>query len=204
MRMLALLRGDDGALLPLAVEHVGLRRQVGDPQSLCWALNVLGETARLLGDNAGAVAAYEEALEWARELSSWGFVATILSNLGFVVQRQGNHERAATLFGESLAVCREWGFEDLMTGVLTGLAGVAVAQSQLDRAGRLLGAVEAWLVVNDVQLDPTDRADYDRIVNIAREQLDEPMFAAAWAAGRAMSLEQAIEEALDTGDAHLR
>jgi tetratricopeptide (TPR) repeat protein len=198
--MLAQQRGDDGALLPLAAEHVALRRQVGDPQSLCWALKDLGETARLLGEDDRAIAAYEEGLGLARELSSWGFVATILSNLGFVVQRQGDQARAAMLFGESLAVSQEWAFEDVMAWALTGLAGVAAAQSQSQRAARLLGTVEAW----NVQLEAADRADYDRIVAAARTQLGEEAFAAAWAAGRSMSLEQAVAEALGDGDSASR
>jgi tetratricopeptide (TPR) repeat protein len=194
-QMLAQLRGDDGAQLPLAVEHVALRRQVGDPQSLCWSLNVLGEVARLVGDDR-AIAAYEEALALARALSSRGFVASILANLGFVVQRQGNHGRAAMLFGESLAAARELAAQDMMTLALTGLAGVMTAQSQPQRAARLLAAVEAWWVMNNAQMEPADRADYDRIVADARAQLGEEAFAAAWEAGRAMTLEQAIAEAL--------
>ena len=46
-------------------------------------------------------------------------------------------------------------------------------------------------------MDPIDRADYDRDVAAIRAQLDETTFAAAWAAGRALSLEQAIAEALN-------
>jgi hypothetical protein len=41
-----------------------------------------------------------------------------------------------------------------------------------------------------------DRADYDRDFAAVRAQLDEATFAAAWAAGQAMPLKQAIAEAL--------
>jgi hypothetical protein len=40
------------------------------------------------------------------------------------------------------------------------------------------------------------RAPYERGVAAARAQLDPAAFAAAWAAGRALTPEQAIEEAL--------
>ena len=40
------------------------------------------------------------------------------------------------------------------------------------------------------------RADYDRIVAAARAQLDEAAFDVAWAAGRALTLDEAIAEAL--------
>ena len=44
---------------------------------------------------------------------------------------------------------------------------------------------------------PDERACYERSVAAARAQLDEAAFAAAWAEGRAMTLEQAILFALD-------
>jgi hypothetical protein len=44
------------------------------------------------------------------------------------------------------------------------------------------------------------QASYERGVAAARALLDQATFAAAWAAGRAMTLEQAIAEALDRND----
>jgi predicted ATPase/class 3 adenylate cyclase len=201
--MLAELRGDDSARLSLAEEFVALRRQVGEPFKFATALNMLGETARLLGDDDRALAAFEEALGLSRALRNKGLMASILTNMGFVVQRQGQHTRAAALFAEALAVNREMGFQDQMALVLAGLAGVAGAQAQPERAARLLGAVEAWYETNTMSNVPmyrTDRADYERIVAAVRAQLDEEAFAAAWAAGRSLTLEQAIAYALEESD----
>jgi hypothetical protein len=44
---------------------------------------------------------------------------------------------------------------------------------------------------------PVARHDYDRDVAVARAQLGETAFAAAWAEGRAMTLEQAVAYALE-------
>ncbi len=41
-----------------------------------------------------------------------------------------------------------------------------------------------------------DRVEYERHLAALRTQIDEPTLAAAWAAGRARSPEQAIAEAL--------
>ena len=46
-------------------------------------------------------------------------------------------------------------------------------------------------------LAPADRADHDRDVAAVRAALGEAAFAAAWAEGRAMTMEQAIAEALN-------
>jgi hypothetical protein len=48
----------------------------------------------------------------------------------------------------------------------------------------------------DPAMDPTDRAEYEQAVSAARAQLSEEVFAAAWAAGHALTPEQAIAEAL--------
>jgi transposase len=47
----------------------------------------------------------------------------------------------------------------------------------------------------DAPLPPSLRAGYDHAIAALHLQLDAATFVAAWAAGRAMSLEQAIEEA---------
>jgi hypothetical protein len=45
-------------------------------------------------------------------------------------------------------------------------------------------------------MNPAEGAEFDRDVAAARGQLDEQVFAAAWAEGRALPLEQAIDYAL--------
>ena len=51
----------------------------------------------------------------------------------------------------------------------------------------------------DASLLLSTHSDYERQVATVRAQLDEATFAAAWAAGRALPLEQAIAEALASG-----
>jgi hypothetical protein len=46
-------------------------------------------------------------------------------------------------------------------------------------------------------LPPVDRARYAHAVAAARAQFDAAAFAAAWAEGRTLPLEQAIADALD-------
>jgi hypothetical protein len=48
----------------------------------------------------------------------------------------------------------------------------------------------------DTPIHPVYRADYEQAVTVARTELDEETFASIWAAGRAMTLEQIVNEAL--------
>jgi hypothetical protein len=80
---------------------------------------------------------------------------------------------------------------------LERFATLAVGRRQPQRATRLLGAAAALRERIGAPLPPVDRADYDRDVASAHAQLDEVTFDAAWAAGQALTLEQAIAEALN-------
>jgi hypothetical protein len=57
----------------------------------------------------------------------------------------------------------------------------------------LHGAAQAILETTDYRFPPFNRAELDRHIHIAREQLGEERFEAIAAAGRALSLEQAFE-----------
>lgn len=74
---------------------------------------------------------------------------------------------------------------------------VVAVQGRAERAARLFGAAEMLSETTSLRMDRIKRADYDRAVAASRAQLDDRTFAAAWAAGRAMSLEQTIAYALD-------
>jgi DNA-binding NarL/FixJ family response regulator len=78
---------------------------------------------------------------------------------------------------------------------LAGMAGVAAAQGQAERSTRLFGAAEALFEAMGQVVEPGDRTEYDRNAAVARAQLGDHAFAAAWEAGRAMTIEQAIAEA---------
>jgi hypothetical protein len=122
----------------------------------------------------------------------------VLTNLGLVWHEQGDAGRAAALLAESLALPHKGG--PSMCSVLQaleGVAGVAGAQGQPARAARLFGATDALRGALGIPVRPADRRRYDRDVSAVRAALGDETFAAAWAAGRALSLEQAIAEATD-------
>ena len=79
-------------------------------------------------------------------------------------------------------------------GIVTGLAGlaeIAAAQGQAERAGRLFGAASRLLPASS-----SYREEVHRRSAAARAQLDAATFEVGWAAGQAMTEEQAITLAL--------
>jgi DNA-binding NarL/FixJ family response regulator len=65
----------------------------------------------------------------------------------------------------------------------------------VEQAARLFGAAATLLEASDTAMWPLDRVGYESSLAAARAQLGEASFAAAWEAGRALPLEQAIAEA---------
>ena len=64
------------------------------------------------------------------------------------------------------------------------------------RAARLLGAVQAMQTRTGAPSPPSARADYQRTVADARLKLGAERFEATWAAGTAMTLDEAVDLAL--------
>ena len=74
---------------------------------------------------------------------------------------------------------------------LAGLAEVAAAQGQAERAGRLFGAASGLLPATS-----SSREEVYRRSTAARAHLDTATYEAGLSAGQAMTVEQAMTEAL--------
>jgi hypothetical protein len=80
---------------------------------------------------------------------------------------------------------------------LVGWAGLARALGQLERAARLSGAVEALCESIGSRLEQEDQTEHERTISAARSGLDEAIFNQLWREGLAMTLEQAVDYALE-------
>jgi DNA-binding NarL/FixJ family response regulator len=173
----------------------GLRAQ-SDQWNIAHTLNFLGELTRTEGDYLAARSLYEESLAIRRELGDQRGIAISLINLGFVAHYQGDYRQAATFFAESLALFQKHGGRRGIVDCIAALAGVAGAEGQPERAAQLFGAVEALREVIRTYVTHSDQIEYDRNVAAVRAQLDEATFTRAWAEGRALTMEEAVDYAL--------
>jgi predicted ATPase/DNA-binding SARP family transcriptional activator/DNA-binding CsgD family transcriptional regulator len=190
-------KGDYESAAPLFEEALSLSREVGDRRTIAYVHHNLGEVARHRDEYGRAKTLGAEALSLFRELDDEWCVARTLSWLGLVTAYKGDdHEAAAGFLREGLALIQRIGDWEWATYCLESFAALAGAQGDGTRAARLYGAAEALRETIGAPLPPVDRPDYDRSVAAARSRLDEAAFAAAWAEGRAMPLETAVEYAL--------
>jgi predicted ATPase/class 3 adenylate cyclase/DNA-binding XRE family transcriptional regulator len=187
---------------PIAEESMALFREVGDRCGLIFPLWQLATVARVEGDHPRAAALIEESLALGRELGAKTLIFMALQSLGEVMQDQGDYVRSLALYQESMTLAWPLEHKETIALCLMGLGGVAGAVRQPERAARLLSAAEILLdtVGLSVMAWPAVPANYDRYVAAARAQLDEATFGAAWAKGRAMTLDQVVADALSLGD----
>jgi tetratricopeptide (TPR) repeat protein len=176
-------------------ESLALFQELASKPEIAGVLNGLGELARSQGDYEQARARYEEYLALCRELNIKMGKAYALHNLGLLALHRGDLEWARACFDESMALCHALGHKSGIAYCLAGLAGVISAVGQPEQAARLFGAVEALLESTGTHLVPTDRAEYDRNVAMARSQLEDTVFTAAWVEGRSLPLDEVIAEA---------
>ena len=119
----------------------------------------------------------------------------MLTALGELATDEGATERAAAQFGESVQLHAEHSEHLGIMFCLIGLGKLAAARRRPEAAARVLGAAEALRENRGLSLPQDHCGPHDRCVAHVRADLGDEAFAAAWMAGRAMPLEQAVNEA---------
>ena len=192
-------QGDHERAIALCEESLALRRELGNKGGFSLLLLTLGRVLWKQGDLERAKKLIEESLPMSRELGFKRLTSQQLHLLGLVALGGDDHDLATQLLKESLALNRELGEKHFIAHCFEGLAGVAVTRGESERGARLLGASERIRKAIAAPLRPSERAEVDGYMASMRAELEEEAFAAAWAEGGKMTIEEAIEYALTTG-----
>jgi non-specific serine/threonine protein kinase len=184
------------AALAIAETSLTMFREMNHQPGVAQALNIIGELARISGDDQRAKRAYEECLTVCQQTGEALRICYNYVNLAYVAQHEKDHERALGLVRHALLLSRNMNDARDIASFLVTFAGSIAALGQLQRAARLLGASEAALERMGAFHQPTDKPEMTRIIAEVRAQLDDTTFQTALAEGREMTLEQAMENAL--------
>jgi hypothetical protein len=159
--------------------------------------------ALLEGNLEEARVLFEESLRTYREMGDQPGIACAEVDLGRLTLKEGEAVESRSLFVSSLTARHRRMDRKGMAVCLQYLAAWEVSTSRKDRApaaavraARLLAAAEALRDSLRLSLRPYERADLESAMTFARTHLDEEAFAAAWAEGHAMTLEQAVAYAI--------
>ena len=165
------------------------------PVNATKTLHALGSAARLHKKYDQAASYFQEYLAIGRGIAGFDTFASPLGELGHITARQGDSQRAVGFLRESIETAR--GNRGDIIWALWGFGVVAAGLGRFRQAARLYAAVEQLLETTSWEvISPPGMEDYLGDIALVREQLSDADFAAAWAEGRAMSLEEAIAYAL--------
>jgi hypothetical protein len=160
------------------------------------------------GDYELARTRQEESLVIKKEIGDKRGIGVSLTNLGGVDMAEGKYDSAFSLLSEALTIQMELGDKWAGASTLIALGRLAIARSGdrgkdgsngqdgAARGVRILGAVETLLANLGAKMEAVERVQYESSLDSARTQLSEEVFKSAWDEGRAMSVEQAVEYAL--------
>ena len=186
---LCLRVGDYEQAKAALVEALALWRDIrGDAsKTLCF----LGQAAWLQGDPVSAWTCYEQSLELYQQAGSIDRAAWLHMQIGYTLLVQGDLAGAASRFERGQKLYRELANSGGLVISVAARAALAEARGNHERAVTLFAAAQehslAYLCYDIV---------HPRQMAAALARFGGPEFAAAWAAGKQMTLEQALSEPL--------
>jgi predicted ATPase/class 3 adenylate cyclase len=172
---------------------IPLAREFGDRGLLSLLLNSLGDLLLQEGDFPGGAAMAERSLEIGRSDGDVQRITDALINLGFAAIGLGDPQRARALFLEGLEVARRLGDRQALLYGLLGFS-VAIADEDPGEATRVMGVADAGLEQLEAQsyLGFPEEL-HTKTIEALRLSLGESEWADAYAEGRALLLEDALD-----------
>lgn len=195
-------RGEILQAVDLFEEGIAMQKPLGATHLLGQCVYGLGLVAQMRGDYDTARRYFEQSVVTDRSRGEVLIVSSPLRALGGIDLAQGQFESARRRFGAALQNSQIIQYRDGIKISLEGMAASLAALGQMERAARLWGALGA---MHEEIYGPSvgdDAIPFARLPHLSPHMttlapyFNEPGWKAAQAEGHAMSLEQAIAEAL--------
>jgi tetratricopeptide (TPR) repeat protein len=184
----------------LLEECLALRYEIGDLAGAAMAILNLAQIWDLQGNYEQARGLYAQGVELARQ-SRWTRIFYIGELcLGVVCCRLGEYAQAAAMFAESCRLAQEFGDRLYLATGLWGWARLAWVAGSRERAIRLLGAAAVQFQAISATPEPAHVQAYADDLTTWQTEVDPLTWQGAWAAGQALTLNEAVAYALEQTD----
>ena len=183
--------------VPRLEKAVAIQGKIGIKSRIVYTINVLALVTLCQGNDAEAQRLFEQCENLARDLGERFMIANCLRYFGHLAMFRDEPAIAEVFYTQALERGRRVGPVYLRALCLLGFAALAAVQGQPERAARLWGASEAQIAKGASFFDAADRRLYARTIAKAEAQLGAQAFEALRAEGKAMTMDQAIEYALN-------
>jgi predicted ATPase/class 3 adenylate cyclase len=197
----ALAMGDTGRGVALLDESLVEARQQDDVDAMLNTFVQAAEDLMLVpGEEGRAVTLAEETVETALRAGKPYYEGYARRVLAFGALQRGDLAQAEEQALRALRLARDQDLTDDMLFGVEIVGPVAGRKGQTFKSARLLGAVASLKEARGLVADPLWSSAIEAMLAPARAALGEEQWAAAFAAGRALTLEEAVAEALEESD----
>jgi predicted ATPase/class 3 adenylate cyclase len=176
----------------LALSHESSNLQISGRSN-----EILAQLAHIRKDFAEARRLSENVLDYHREIGDRVSLNGYQSAIAHALRQTGNFEEALGFYRETIIGWKELGHRGAVAHQLECFAFIAKAREQEERAAKLMSAAEALREICDSPMTPQEHLEYEKEVADLRAGMDEKSFALFWAEGRSMTMEQAVDFALE-------
>jgi tetratricopeptide (TPR) repeat protein len=192
------LRTDVEEARRLCREAIAVTEGTDDQAGRSSAMHVLGVAAQMAGDFHEAREVMTRRIALAREMGNLATVSSESGNLSMVERQLGNLDTAEALSREALDIAYRRGDELAVAWMVNGLAAVVADRREFDRAATLIGVADAAMEAAGGAWPPDELVHYEQTVATLTEAMGSADFEQERAAGRSMTMPEAMEFALGT------
>lgn len=190
------LHGD----LETAQRYTDEVRQISQEAGIEWtaanAYQMSGLIAARRQEFDKARAHFEQSIMALQRIDAHFNVILVKSDLAHLERQLGNHQRALELYHKTLVAFRDMGQTGAVAHQLECFGFIALAQNQNERALQLFAAANALREKGGTPMTPDEQIYFDEQLKGLRLKINSVQFDSKWAKGRAMTMEQAIQFAL--------
>jgi non-specific serine/threonine protein kinase len=188
----ALVRGDHQHAGKWFAESLAIAQDLHDQELTAQVSTNLGYLACAEGNDEHARQCTEEGLRFARVVKNYRWMVFALNNLVMVALKQHKYAEAKHHLQETVRVLDELRDQPAIADVLAYIALLTHAEGDAEQTARFLAACDALREPLEGKLAVGPEIERENMLAALRTHLDAERFAAAWAAGRAMTLDEAL------------
>ncbi len=157
----------------------------------------MGMDESVRGNYEAAKRIFEEGRKIFKRIGSLNFQLVMQSEIGHVERHTGNLSQAKMIYLETIKGWQDIGNRSAIAHQLECFGFLAISDEEPQRAIKLFSAAETLRVKTESPMADNERVEYDQSIAQLRAMLPETEFNALWAEGKSMTMEQAIQLALE-------
>jgi hypothetical protein len=194
------LKGDDDKVHKYFTRINDVLKKVGIPIDPVYKGGFLIEQAVKRGDMEEAERQMESIMEIMIERRDNYMLASMQSMFAHALREHGDLDKARFYYQRTIHLWQERGHRAAVAHQLECFGLIAVAQEQPTRAVKLFSSAEALREVSNSVRTPDEQKEFEAAIKDLQSSLYENEFKKAWEGGRSISMEQAIEFALEENE----